>query len=611
MQRHVEGSPSGSVEAYLDGARAVAVISVVVFHAWVWSGSPHIALLGFSVDFVLQRLGSAIDLFFLLSGFLLARPWFAAEVTGARPPSLRRYFTRRLTRLVPAYYLSIVVLLALFIPSHLVPAESVRGSLGAWNVGAHLLFLQHVLPVASEDFNGMDGPYWTLSIEMLFYLALPFAVRLFTHRRALPTLMACLAFTEIWVYLALHSFGGLTGAMVHSVTERTSPLVGVPASAEYMRLLLVVQFPAFLFTFALGILLARIVVRHRAGVLRSQWVTERISTVCIAAGVAGLAFVGHVVTAAQARPERSALWIHYVDHTTASALLALVLFGLTFGPDWVRRPLEALPMRFTGWISYGIYLYHVVALNFLFNFTALSGRSPLVRFGIALAVVSAISLVVATVSWMTIERPLLLASSRRRVPRPRSRSAAILLGVAVFALPGSALALGHLHRNVRNLAVDAPLGAVRSGSVVPRFTGAATPMSAAKLGVIYGLERQLLTACGATSGQTEGLSSPTWGMTGSVFACRDPQAAAVMLATLGMWEAALGYAAAPAGVDGVQLYRRVAPDASPADPYHFHVRYRSAAKIIGVAISAMSESAGRAALKSILDAATRRHPVSR
>jgi peptidoglycan/LPS O-acetylase OafA/YrhL len=610
MERNVEGSTGGSVEPYLDGARAVAVIFVVVFHVWSWSNQPQFVVAGLNLDLVLRRLGWAIDLFFLLSGFLLARPWFTAELTGARRPSLRRYFNRRLTRIVPAYYVSIVVLLALFVPAQLVPAESLRGWLGASNIGAHLAFLQNVLPVSSQDFNGMDGAFWTLTVEMLFYLSLPFAVRLFTGRRALPTLIACLAITQLWTFLALHSLGGLTRVMTGSVAGRTSPLVGVPPTEPYMRQLLLTQFPAFLFTFALGILLARILVRHRAGVLRLGWITGRMAPACVVAGLVGLAYLGHLISKAEVSPAGSARWGPYFGHTGASLMLALVLLGLTFGPAWLRRPLEVLPMRFIGWISYGIYLYHLLVLNFLFSLTGLADRSPHTRFYLALAGVAAVSVLVATLSWITIERPLLMMAGRGRKPGARGRRAGVLVVVAVLALTATATMLGQARRDSLRRVVDSPLGKISFGTVVPRFTGPATPSSAAALGAIYPREQQFLSVCGATVGSTTGLSSRVWGLTASAFACRTAAQAQAVLEGLPVWEASLGFVEAPSSVAGVKAFYLHDATGDPVYSYRFHVRFRSGATIVGVAISAMSRAAGLRAQRQIIQAAVQRYPVS-
>jgi peptidoglycan/LPS O-acetylase OafA/YrhL len=612
MQTHVEANPSsGSPEGYLDGARGLAICAVVVIHVWGWSGRPPFSIFGHSLDFILARLGWAVDLFFLLSAFLLARPWFIAELNGAPPPSLRKYFRRRAGRLMPGYYVSLAVLLAAFVPLGAVKTQSLVGWLGFWNIGAHLAFVHNALPVSSLDFNGVNGVYWTLTIEFLFYLTLPFTIKLFMGRHAAVMPLAFLAASQLWVFLSLHSLGGLVHAYVRAVAPPTDKIVTVASNEHYMRSLLANQFPLWLFVFALGIALARLVVRYRAGVLRSPWIDEEIALAAIVVGVIGMVLVSYGTTSAIQNHPHSQVWPYYLGHPGYGVMLALIVFGLTFGPAWVRRPFETMTMRFLGWVSYGVYLYHLMVVRFIFNMTPL--RQHLTeheQFFVALALTWAIALPIATLSWMAIERPFLQRYPRTEPVEIRRRRWATV-GVAMAALPIGAVVFGtHATDSVARPVSRGPLGTVHGAPLVRSLTGASTPAAASARGVIYVREQQFLTACGATAGETEGLSASSWGMTGSVFSCRDDQAATAMMATLPVWEAALNFDASQSGVPGVQLYQWVAPGDKEADPYHFHIRYRSGSRVIGMAISATTEADGRTAVRAVVAAATHRYAVS-
>jgi len=99
--------------AHIDGLRAIAVLMVVAHHllthnqavVWVKSVPPMLQHLWFEG-------AHGVDLFFVLSGFCLSYPFLRKlHTTGASTLDLATYFARRLTRLIPPYYLVIVLLL--------------------------------------------------------------------------------------------------------------------------------------------------------------------------------------------------------------------------------------------------------------------------------------------------------------------------------------------------------------------------------------------------------------------------------------------------------------------------------------------------------------------
>ena len=102
-----------------------------------------------------------VDLFFVLSGFLLALPYLA-DIEGGRRVSVGRYFERRALRILPAYYLAVAVVAA--VSAHR-PADLLAGV--PW-----LLFLQSFLNLA-PPLLPYSIPWWSLATEVQFYLALP------------------------------------------------------------------------------------------------------------------------------------------------------------------------------------------------------------------------------------------------------------------------------------------------------------------------------------------------------------------------------------------------------------------------------------------------------
>jgi peptidoglycan/LPS O-acetylase OafA/YrhL len=159
----------------VDGLRALAATSIVVYHCWRYSAPGGTAVdLGPLSRFVLPHLPVGVTLFFTLSGFLLYRPLAAAVLRQTPSPSVRRYLRNRALRILPAYW---VILLATGV---LLPAALVRRSPATLELGrlidqplvllSNAALLQNYVPGALE--TGI-GPAWSLAVEAIFYLVLP------------------------------------------------------------------------------------------------------------------------------------------------------------------------------------------------------------------------------------------------------------------------------------------------------------------------------------------------------------------------------------------------------------------------------------------------------
>ena len=120
--------------ACFDGLRAIVAVSVLLLHtAWV-SGFTSRSSLGAYTS----RLEIGVSVFFLISGFLLYRPFAVSHLTGRTAPNRRRFWERRLLRIVPAYWLALTVL------TYMVHAVSVGAGLAG--VRGPLLLPADLLP---------------------------------------------------------------------------------------------------------------------------------------------------------------------------------------------------------------------------------------------------------------------------------------------------------------------------------------------------------------------------------------------------------------------------------------------------------------------------------
>ena len=218
---------SGQNLAYMDGIRAVAVLMVVVYHSWVISGPTPLlqSVPGSSSPVDTTPIVASgflgVQLFFVLSGFLLAQTWLKADYAGKPRPSTKRYFTLRIARIVPAYYVCLFFLLLFFTPSF-IPTVWVYSKLGLFMLAAHLLFLQYIFPVSSISYV-IDGSLWTLTMEMIFYVVLPFLIVFFLRGRWMLAVVVSLAISLLWSYLCRYSLSPLVNLMMTGTPTRRSP----------------------------------------------------------------------------------------------------------------------------------------------------------------------------------------------------------------------------------------------------------------------------------------------------------------------------------------------------------------------------------------------------
>ncbi|HEX5275694.1 MAG TPA: acyltransferase [Candidatus Rubrimentiphilum sp.] len=151
---------------YIDGLRALAVLSVVAFHATVGTATNGWA------HFISLQGCHGVDLFFVLSGFCLAYPTLQRAHQGDAAFDWTHYAARRLVRIVPPYYIALALLIAAFLIFGRVP--------GAMPGITGLQILKQFLFV-DRGTSFLNPSFWTLPIEFRWYFLFPFALWLWTR----------------------------------------------------------------------------------------------------------------------------------------------------------------------------------------------------------------------------------------------------------------------------------------------------------------------------------------------------------------------------------------------------------------------------------------------
>ena len=396
---------------HMDSLRAFAALSIVVFHFAGYMPLPS-QMSWFGP--VAVRLGAGVLVFFVISGFLIYRPFVRANLDASARPDTTAYAKRRFLRIVPAYFL------ALTVTAVLVGKTDVFGPDGFLYYG----FAQIYKP--GLELKGLSVA-WSLCIEITLYAFLPLWAWLVAqiparskgerHQRELVTLMLLLA----------------AGIALRFTLENSQGRVDS------------VSILAYLDVFALGMLLAYFSVAWEGRSLPSwlDWLNDRPGIAWFAAAVCIWAMANKTGANRSAFQDATStdLWLR---HGLSAAVGVLLVLPLAFGDQtrgMLRRFLSHPILLWAGVVSYGLYLFHPVVLRKLDDAGAMPDSSTLGNWWGMLLLVVAVTALSASASWHFLERPVLeLKNSKFLSPTrpvlPAGPRAAIGVGGAALMVAG-------------------------------------------------------------------------------------------------------------------------------------------------------------------------------
>jgi peptidoglycan/LPS O-acetylase OafA/YrhL len=377
----------------LDSLRGVAALMVLAVHTVWFSGA---GLPERWYDSYGLRLEAAFAIFFVISGFLLYRPFVKARLLDRPPIDARAYGWRRFLRIVPAFWVALIAISIWIGPSFSSLGEVVRnfGFLQLyWGAGVN-----DVIPQA-----------WTLCVEVVFYATLPLWAWLM--RRVPGRDLAARARTDLIGVSCLIVASLVYSAVLvysHAVDPITFAPVGVLAAM-----------PGYMDHIGLGMLLAVLSVwaEERRGEGLPSPVAFLARHPVAALAIAAAAMLGGALIIGD--EARYAPTEYMVRHLLNSVVAVAVVIPAVFGDareGAVRRVLGSPAIVYIGLISYGFYLFHWAVLRQLFNWQ-LDGTLALGSFWEWFALALAGSLVLGSLSYYLVERPAL--TLKRLVPRER------------------------------------------------------------------------------------------------------------------------------------------------------------------------------------------------
>lgn len=178
---------SGAFIPEIDGLRFVAIMAVIVFHLsdryFVRPGQPFWMPNGDVIGWVTYTGHFGVQLFFVISGFVLALPFAQEQLPGGRQVMLKNYYLRRFTRLHPPYVISLLIFFAVAVIGK---PGVVFSQLSTYieHLFAHGFYLHRAFygPIGTPGYFSINTVAWSLEVEVQFYLIAPLLALLFRVR---------------------------------------------------------------------------------------------------------------------------------------------------------------------------------------------------------------------------------------------------------------------------------------------------------------------------------------------------------------------------------------------------------------------------------------------
>ncbi len=372
----------------LDGLRAIAIWLVIFRHGVRPFFSPEVPLLplfGRDAATILINGWAGVDLFFVISGFLITyhvlQRW-NGRVTLA---NLRGYFRKRVLRIFPAYYAVIFVLALGLVPLY----RGGRGEEFLPMLLIHLLYLQDYFP------STLLVAAWSLGVEEKFYLVTPLVMALLFRLSRLRSRLALMLALSL-IPLALRGYA------FHSAGE---------VEYDYYNFFLRYRAPFHhIFDgFYLGGLVALL---YDDRGIRARFARSRTTA---AIGVAGVLLVVGILFGApymEVGLWRLSLSLYYL----LPLGFAAIAFACMMRPSLVGGLLMNRPLYFFSRISYSWYLVHLplvpLTLALARKVPGMAGEATVTQFALFLPIYVAVTLAAALTLHFTVEKPFLILKDR-------------------------------------------------------------------------------------------------------------------------------------------------------------------------------------------------------
>ena len=411
----------GTNYAAIDGVRALSQMAVMLYHCFFLARLP-----GDSAQFKqflletpwylgwVWTLDYSVDAFFVISGYLIATLLFREhDKTG--DINLKRFYWRRYLRLTPAYFVFILMFIALS------PTPQP-------NVWANFMYVNNFIPLAE-----MSVPWtWSLAVEEQFYLVFPAILLFFALRGSRPLARLCVLLLASQA-CALAVF--MTDDILWNSTNFQIYFDNTVFHHYYDRFY--VNLHTRFGPFVSGTIAAYVFMHYQptlAALRANKWLFNGIN-------LAALAFIAYALGInpySENGSVAASRWHLIVDRNLFGIALSWVLVAV-HGPAGLLRPLKAF-LEWKVWypiaqLSYTMYLFHYIIVIFVmsnllgnlkhFGLIGNGQTFPYEWMLVAYVAVVILTLIPATILHLLVEKPFMqLRDSLGKRTRPVAAPAA-------------------------------------------------------------------------------------------------------------------------------------------------------------------------------------------
>ncbi|MBD5653947.1 MAG: acyltransferase [Candidatus Eremiobacteraeota bacterium] len=318
----------------VDGFRGIAILLVLSYHTWLFSWyTPVLSFFGYAVPVdVLPRTGYlGVDLFFLISGFVLFFPHAERALASGVTSSVREYARRRAIKIVPSYLVALIAT----IPAVLAVAPAHTLGQLAGTFAQHVFFVHNFF---DDGFGPENSVFWSLAVEAQFYLVFPILAVLF-RKQPLAVATAMIASAIAYRYAVAQCC-----LEVQTISR---------------------QIPAYADVFAVGMLASYAVVWGRTRLAPARHVRLIATLAAVAFACIAFAFLGSA-NAIQYDPGGRERWDLYNRTWIALAAGGLVVASC-FAQTWWRAIVANRAFLFLSIVSYNLYLWHTLVMIWMWK----------------------------------------------------------------------------------------------------------------------------------------------------------------------------------------------------------------------------------------------------
>jgi len=353
----------------LNGLRGIAILLVLLYHNFAYFQITYFGWVG-------------VDLFFVLSGFLITRILLSAKESDHY---FKNFYIRRALRIFPLYYLSILIFLFI---EHALPLPATMSFSN--HLDFYLSYFQNLLYFQKSDQplgHSILNHLWSLSVEEHFYILWPWFVFYLTEKQLVRTGVIIIIASKLLSLILLKQ--GMSWVTVYTFSF--------------------VRFE----TLMMGALLA-ILISYRVNLIEkyTKWIFAL-------SGILILAFLGYYIAVTRSlsilNPDECVFMSQSFILTTIALFFSSVLV-FALADNKFEKLLSSNTLIFLGKYSYGIYIFHYpiyyIAIYYFHRYTASSlSFDWLTEILISLAC-SCLALCVAYISYNYYEKYFLSLKSK-------------------------------------------------------------------------------------------------------------------------------------------------------------------------------------------------------